>query len=640
MSPSPSLLSTAPRLNMRSPRRWALLLTDFSVLAASFWFAYQLRFDFAVPANNFRSMVTQLPIVLALEFAGLVVAGAQTFVWRYTGLRDLPVFGRAMLFTAVPLLILRVLLPPTFQAWRVPLSVIFINVALAFLGLLGVRVARRMLFESTERRRQDSHQQLRRVLLVGAGRAGILAAREIQNRGDVAVQIIGFVDDDPLKGGMVINGVRVLGTTHELPRLVREHEIQELVITIAEPQSAVVRRVGELAGQLGLRVRKVPGLYELLQGNLEISRFRQVDPEQLLQREPLRLDRDRLDHFLSGKRVLVTGAGGSIGAELARQIVHFRPHSLALVERAENALFEIDRELQARSTDTDISAIVGDIGDPHRVEYLFRELRPEIIVHAAAHKHVPLMESNAAEAVRNNVLATHTLAERAGCSGVETFVLISTDKAVFPTSVMGATKRLAELAIQDLDSRFDTRYVAVRFGNVLGSAGSVLPIFAEQIDAGGPVTVTHPEMRRYFMTVTEAVHLVLEAAAMGEGGEIFVLDMGEPVRIVDLAERMISLHGFVPHVDIALEFSGIRPGEKLFEEIGHDAEELAKTRHPKIFIGRIPPLPPHHVASALDRLRALSTSADHQMVRDLFAEILPEANLGPPKELLEDSTAS
>jgi FlaA1/EpsC-like NDP-sugar epimerase len=363
-----------------------------------------------------------------------------------------------------------------------------------------------------------------------------------------------------------------------------------------------------------------------LQGDV-LSRFRDVSSEDLLERAVVAVDERDLSRFLGGKTVMVTGAGGSIGSELCRQIARHGPSRLLLVERAEGALFNIDRELKGAWPDVPVVPFLADVGDRARMQVLFAGHRPEIVAHAAAHKHVPMMELHPCEAIKNNVLATRVLAELAGDSGVECFILVSSDKAVRPSSVMGASKRFTELVVQELDRRYPTRYVAVRFGNVLGSAGSVIPLFREQIEAGGPVTVTHPDMTRYFMTVPEASSLVLEAAAMGQGGEIFVLDMGQPVKVLDLAKRLIELSGYKPFEDIPIVFTGVRPGEKLFEELSLKGEELAKTRHPKIFIGNIVGPRSEDLAAALARLGAVAEAGSPGEIRDFLNASLREARL-------------
>ena len=610
--------------------RQAQLLVDVGVLIGAFLLAYLLRFDFSIPGGPRTGSSSSSP--------GGAAAGQPALRHRHPflrlALRRASRGGRLRPrggISALPVIVLRFALPVAYQAFRVPLSVTCMDTFLAFGGLLAVRVLRRSLYERVERdtrSRGGGAAPRKPVLLVGAGRAGVLAVREIQGRGDMDIEPIGFVDDDPLKQGMVIHGVKVLGTTDDLPALARQLPVDHVILTIAQADPNHLRRIAEICRRERLRVRTIPGLYELLQGQVAISRFRDVRVEELLGRDPVRLDVGELERFLSDRRVLVTGAGGSIGSELARQIARFSPASLLLLDRAESALFEIDRELRALWPQLDPRPLVADVGDEGRLRRLFAEHRPEVVFHAAAHKHVPLMESHVGEAVRNNVLATRGLGKLAAEAGTEALVLISTDKAVRPTSVMGASKRLAELVIQDLDARYaGTRFLAVRFGNVMGSAGSVLEIFRRQIAEGGPLTVTHPEMTRYFMTIPEAAQLVLQAGAMGEGGEIFVLDMGEPVRIVDLARKMIALSGFAPGREIGIAFTGLRPGEKLAEELGLDDERIAKTRHPKIFIGKLSPYPAETVEQALTALATLVEAGDDGALRTLLSELIPESRL-------------
>lgn len=605
---------------------------DLGVLVAAFVLAYLLRFEFEIPDPWWDRVVIQLPMVVMIQFSTLLLTGIYSFVWRYVGLRELTAFVKAAVVSLLPILALRLTLPPDLQDWKVPLSVIVTDGVLAFGGLLGLRVVRRMLYERSERRRRagdgDGEGTDQRALLVGAGRAGVLAMREIQGRGDLGLEVVGFVDDDPLKQTMMIQGARVLGVTKDLPRLVREHRVEQVVITIADTPREELQRIVGLCDRVGVRVRTIPGLFELLQGKVEISRLRDVEIEDLLDRPPVDLAAGLPGQVFSHHRVLITGAGGSIGSELARQVARLRPTRLSLVERAENALFEIHRELTGLWPDLAVEPLLADVGDEPRMRGIFRASRPDVVLHSAAHKHVPLVEINPIEAVKNNVLATRTLGEVAGQAGCDRFVLVSTDKAVHPTSVMGASKRLAELVVHELDGRHATRYVAVRFGNVMGSAGSVIPIFREQIARGGPVTVTHPEMKRYFMTIPEAASLVLEAGAMGDGGELFILDMGHPVKIVDLARKMIRLSALVPGEDIEIVFTGVRPGEKLFEELEVSGEDIAKTRHPKIFTGRLAGPDADDLRAALDRLEAVAGSGDETEIRHLLSELLPEARLG------------
>ena len=604
-------------------------LLDLSVLSAAFVAAYLLRFEFMLDSESFYKLIVQLPLVLLIQFSCLFLFGVYSFIWRYVGLADLWAFLKAICSAGLLLMAMRLFLPGLLAHWQVPLSIIVMDLVFAFAGVVALRVARRVIYERFERERTSkaSSGDVDSVLLVGAGRAGVMAAKEIQGRGDMGLEILGFVDDDPAKRGAVIQGIKVLGASRDLPRLTRELGISQVVITIAKGSRQEIKRIVGICDSCEVRTRIIPGFYEILDGRVQVSAIRDIEIEDLLGREPVKLEEEQLAGFLRGKTVMVTGAGGSIGSEMARQVARFEPDTLLLVERAEFALFDIDRELRHQYSECRIVPLVADVGDEARMRSLMKSHVPAVVFHAAAHKHVPMMEDNPTEAVRNNMLGTWTLGSVAGECGVEAFVMISTDKAVRPTSIMGASKRAAELVVQELDGRFDTRYVAVRFGNVMGSAGSVIPIFREQIREGGPVTVTHPDMVRYFMTIPEAAQLVLQAGVMGRGGEIFILDMGEPVRILDLARDMITLSGFKPYEDIDIEFSGIRPGEKLFEELQTVGENISKTRHPKIFIGKIAAYPSERIAVALEEGRAVVENDDERGAYRLLTELLPEAAL-------------
>ncbi len=628
----------------RHLRREVQYILDLAILVAAFALAYLLRFDFQIPPGQIASALVQAPMVVLFEFGAIVLLGIYQFVWRYIGMAEIQAFLRAGFYSALPLVLLRLGLPSAFDQWRVPLSIIFINGVIAFGGLLGIRVLRRGLYERYERSRRLRRGHERRpkpVLLVGAGRSGLLAVREIRGRGDTDIEPVGFVDDDATKLGTVIHGLKVLGTTADLPQLARKLAVEQAVITLDEADASTIRRLVQACDRGGLRARIIPGYSEILQGQVSITRFRDVQIEDLLGRDTVRLDEEEVRRFLTGRGVLLTGAGGSIGSELARQIARFTPHRLLLAERAEGALFEIDRELRELWPGLAVEPLIADVGDERRMAAIFERWRPQVVIHAAAHKHVPLMESNAAEAVKNNVLATATIGRLAGDAGVDAFVLVSSDKAVRPVSMMGATKRCAELVVQDLDARYPAaRFLAVRFGNVMGSAGSVVPIFRRQIARGGPVTVTHPDATRFFMTVGEATQLVLEAGAIGEGGAIMILDMGEPVRIVDLARDMIRLSGYKPYEEIPIQFTGLRPGEKLAEELGTSGEDIRVTRHPKIFAGRLAALPPETVAVWLERLVTLCRQGRDEEIRTALDELLPEAALAAPRAPAADSAAS
>jgi len=604
---------------------------DVTILAAAFVLAYLIRFEFHLDATYGTWLLRQLPVVLLFQLSALLLSGVHAFIWRYVGLSEGKVFLRAIVLATIPLIALRLALPESLQDFRIPLSVILIDAVLALGGVLSLRVLRRVLWEQGERETKRTPEIARkRVLLVGAGRAGVLALREIQGRGESELDVRGFLDDDRGKLDSVIQGVRVLGSTTELPGLARRLAIDEVVITIARAPRQQIRKIVEICESIPLKVRIMPGIWEILQGNVQVSEVRDVEIEDLLGRDPVKLDEEELRRFLLGRTVMVTGAGGSIGSELARQVARLGPRQLLLLERAEFALFDIDREIRRQAPDLPVAALVADVGERRRMEEIFGRFRPQIVVHAAAHKHVPLMEENPTEAVRNNVLATATLGQLAGESGVEVFILISTDKAVRPTSIMGASKRVAELVVQSFDRRWPTRFLAVRFGNVLGSTGSVIPIFREQIRRGGPVTITHPEMVRFFMTIPEASQLVLQASSMGRGGEIFVLDMGEPVRIVDLARDMIHLSGLKPGEDIDIVYTGIRPGEKLYEEFATQEEGVTQTAHPKIFQGRIVPVSADVISTGLERLARLVDAGDENGIRDCLANLILDSQLKQP----------
>ena len=606
-------------------------MLDLTVLVGALGLSYLLRFDFQIPRNYLHHMVVQLPFVVLLQFVALSIVGGRNFIWRYAGIAHIKLFIYGALTSTAVIGLMRLLLPDSYQAWRVPLSINFMDSALAFGGTFGLRILRRSVYEYQKRRGQwmgSSRSKQQAVLLIGAGQAGVLAANEIKGRGDLNLDIKGFVDDDPAKlGRAVVQRHKVVGTTRDLPRLVQRLEIDHVVITISEASRQDIKRIVKICEEIPIKVKIIAGLYEMIGGRVQISSIRDVQIEDLLGREPVQLDVDSISRELAGKTVMVTGAGGSIGSELARQVIRFSPAKLLLVERAEFALFHIERSLRDLDAAGSIVPLVADVGDVSRMRSIFEKYLPQVVIHAAAHKHVPLMETNPTEAVQNNVLNTRFLCELSAEFRAEAFVLVSTDKAVRPTSVMGASKRIAELVVQDTGRHCATRVVAVRFGNVIGSNGSAVPIFQEQIRKGGPLTITDRRMQRYFMTIPEAAQLVLQASAIGKGGEVFILHMGEPVRILELAEALISLSGLKPHVDIEIVETGIRPGEKLYEELTFESEATQPTSHPKIFISKIATLETAAIEKALVRLHELTQNRDEEELRRFMNELLPEASL-------------
>ncbi|MGH9947381.1 MAG: polysaccharide biosynthesis protein [Pyrinomonadaceae bacterium] len=606
--------------------RFLQFLLETVFLVGAFVLAYQLRFDFSVPTSEVGKFFIQLPIVVLLQVLALRFFGAHRFIWRYTSTQDARSIGAALVSVSLLLLIARSIHPFFPALVIVPISIVILDLIVSFVGVLGIRMMRREIYERSSRSTKDQSPK-KSVIFVGAGQAGVMTLAEVKRRGDIDIDVKAFVDDDVSKHGAIINGVKVAGGIEDLPNLVKMHKIDHVIISIAQASRSEFQKILKVCQQIPIKVRTIPGLYELLQGNVTVSRIREIEVEDLLGRAPVALEPDSINRFLKHKIVMVTGAGGSIGSELVRQLGKCGTNKLILVERSEPALFHIEQEIANLLPDAEVIPVIADICDSERMENLFARFKPHVVFHAAAHKHVPLMERNASEALKNNVLGTKLVAELAGRHKAEAFVLISTDKAVFPTSVMGASKRLAELVIQHMDREYDTRFLAVRFGNVIGSNGSVIPTFREQIKRGGPVTVTDPEMRRYFMTIPEATQLVLQAGAIGNGGEILILDMGEPVKILDLARETIRLSGLTPDIDIQIKFVGVRPGEKLSEVLESDAERLEKTTHPKIFLGKIASMPSHSMRDILFEIPELCASEDELRIRHFLNASLSDANV-------------
>lgn len=612
-------------------RRPTQFVADVVILCAAFFVAYLPAVNVQLGEFYVDVVMRQLPFVVLVQFSSLFLVGAYSILWRYISIEDLKVFLKGAVISGAILTAFRFLITfSDFNLWQVPVSVILIDTVLAFGGLLGLRVMRRFFYEFGEKNKAftGKHRPKRNAaLLVGAGRMGATLVKELSGRRDAELEIRGLVDDDPRKRGGSVSGYKILGTTNDIPRLVDELNIKQIVIALDAARGMEIRRIMDICSAIPVRARIVPSLNEIATGRVSVSRLRDVQIEDLLGREPVKLDDKNLHDFLTGRTVMVTGAGGSIGSELVRQIITYGPKCLLLVERAEFFLFQIGREL-SEMQGVEFVPLIADVGDEPRMREILETYRPEVIFHAAAHKHVPLMEVNAVEAIKNNVLATRCVANLAGTYGARDFVLISTDKAVNPTSVMGASKRIAEIVVQGLNQQYETNYVAVRFGNVLGSAGSVVPIFREQIQKGEAITVTDKEMTRYFMTIPEASQLVLQAGALGTGGEIFILDMGEPVKIVNLAEDMIRLSGLTPYEDIDIVFTGVRKGEKLFEELEITGENLDRTNHPKIFIGKIAKYTNDEVEQIVSNFRSAVEESDEPRIRQLFNEVLPEAQIG------------
>ncbi|ABB31573.2 NAD-dependent nucleoside diphosphate-sugar epimerase/dehydratase [Geobacter metallireducens GS-15] len=561
---------------MLSQRRLMVFALDTASIAASFLLAFLLRFDFTFPPLYHEIIKDGLLVVLLVKPLVFLFSGMYRSIWKYASLQDgIEIFKVVTLSTLITSFVLFFL----HDTSAMPRSIYVLDWVLLFAMVSTSRLLWRVYRETYIIPRYHTGK---RTLIVGAGEAGNLLLKEIRKQKNPANQVIGFLDDDPAKQGMRLGGIPVMGDLGRLRAAIRKHRIEEVIIAIATAQGALTRQVVSCCKETKVRFKTLPGIKDIIDGTVSISQIKDVEIEDILGREPVKLDLETIRGYLTNKRVLVTGAAGSIGSEICRQVAAFSPYKLLLFESAETPLYQIEKELTASHPDLRIIPVIGDVRDQARVEMVFDEFQPEVVFHAAAYKHVPMMEYNPVEAVTNNIGGTRTLANAAHRFGVKNFVMISTDKAVNPTNIMGASKRVAEMYVQGLARKSRTNFTTVRFGNVLGSNGSVIPLFKEQIKAGGPVTVTDPKVIRYFMTIPEACQLVLQAGCIGNGGEIFVLDMGEPVRILDLAEELIRLSGFVPHEEIDIVFTGLRPGEKLFEELLIDGEGIKPTRHGKI----------------------------------------------------------
>jgi len=625
---NPAVSQSAPNILLRFRR-------PLIVLAHLVVFAVSLLLSFLVASNmqiRVEWLVGQYPtllvFVLVIKTVIFGLFNQYRGWWRYVGISDLTGIVRASLVSTMlifGLWVAGLYIAPVRKGisnvFDISQAVFVVDMFCTILLLAGLRMAIRLYYE--EFRTVESGRS-KRFLIVGAGNTGESLLREIHRMTVAEYEVIGFIDDDPAKQGIRIHDIPVLGTVEQLAEICTEKNIEEVAIAMPSATVQQRRRVVQVCQGTKVRFRTVPSMTDIASGRFRVSQIRDVDINDLLGREAIQLDTDLIEAFIKGKTILVTGAGGSIGSEMCRQICHFKPKLLLLVEQAENPLFYIEQELREKFSDITMTAVVCDITDQNRVEGIFDKYRPEVIIHAAAHKHVPLMEGNPGEAIKNNVVGSRTVADAADKFGAGSFVMISTDKAVNPTSIMGSSKRVAELYVQDLNRTSKTHFVTVRFGNVLGSEGSVVPIFKKQIAQGGPLTVTHPDMKRYFMTIPEASQLVLQAASMGKGGEIFVLDMGEPVKIVDLARELITLSGFRPGEDIEIAFTGLRPGEKLFEELSIKGEDMQETRHPKIGIWKNIPMDRDRLRAKIAELVALAKIGEHAGIVAKIKELVPE----------------
>lgn len=563
-------------------RKYILMIADIMIIVGAFFFAIILQKEFLINSTDISAFKTYIPFFILIYLLSFIVLSMYKNMWVYAGLGEYINIMYANILAYFGVVIL-----DQVQAYPISTSTIIIGAVFVFIGTEGIRIAYRVIMNKTKLGIIQKPEVRTNTLIIGAGMAGKLLIQEINNNSNLNYEIMGLIDDNRAKLHQSISGVSVLGTTEDLPRLVNELGIAEVIFAIPSLSGEQKKRILNILNETKVRMKTLPNISDIINKGIDISTIRDVEITDLLGRKEIELDLTSMTQYIDGKVVLVTGGGGSIGSELCRQIAGFRPKQLIIFDIYENNAYDIQLELLHNFPQLNLVTLIGSVRDRKKVFEVFQTYKPDLVFHAAAHKHVPLMETSPKEAVKNNVFGTLNLVQAADANKTDRFVLISTDKAVNPTNIMGATKRLCEMIIQTYNqSSKHTRYVAVRFGNVLGSNGSVIPLFKRQIKEGGPVTVTHREITRYFMTIPEAVKLVLTAGSFASGGEIFVLDMGEPVKIYDLAKNLIRLSGYEPDVDIKMKVTGLRPGEKLYEELLMSEEGLTKTKSSLIFIGK------------------------------------------------------
>jgi FlaA1/EpsC-like NDP-sugar epimerase len=599
-----------------------LLVIDTLLITFSVYIAYLLRFDFMI-RPEFKSTFTYvIPVFIALVLISFHLFKIYKRIWQYASVGDLfAILKGTFLATGAFFLLHHEIIHRNHPELVVPRSIYPLFIIICFLAVGGSRVVWRLV--------RDSYGQLlphhRKVLIIGAGEAGVMVVKELRRMRSEQYPVA-FIDDNVQKQNFEVMGIKVVGTRDDIAKVVNQFKIDEIIVAIPTASRVEISEVINICKLTGCQIKIVPRVNDLINGNLSINMLRSVSVEDLLGREPVQLDLHSISDYLSDHIVLVSGAGGSIGSELCRQISQFKPRKLLLLGHGENSIYEVEIELRKNHPDLSIEPIIADVQDKQRLMNVFAQYRPQVVFHAAAHKHVPMMERNPSEAVKNNIIGTRNISECAHEFASERFVMVSTDKAVNPTNVMGATKRAAEMIVQSLNQVSQTRFASVRFGNVLGSRGSVVPLFKRQIEEGGPVTVTHPEMTRYFMTIPEAVQLVIQTGALASGGEVFILDMGKPVKIVDLAFDLIRLSGLEPNKDIEIAYSGIRPGEKLFEELLTSEEGAAGTKHDRIYVGKPPHAPYEDIKRMLHQFESLvlkNEQVSQAEVKQLLEQWIP-----------------
>ena len=602
---------------------YLMLSADAVLVALAYGLSFLVRFEWAIPSQSLVNLKTILPFIIPLKLLCFFIFGLYRGMWRYTSLVDIKRTLNATAFSSM-IIVLTILFLYRFQGYS--RSVFVLDFVFTFLLVGGVRVLVRMVFAGDHSFPRifyhHSESSTRRMLIIGAGDAGEKVLREILERDSISIKPVGFLDDDPVKFGKAIHCVPVLGKTSDIGRI--KCDFDEILIAIPSVRGEAMRRLVDICEATGKPFRTVPGIWELVEGRVSVKSIRKIHLEDLLERDEIHLNQEEIREYIKDKRVMITGAGGSIGSELVRQVGRFHPQALALIDFSEENLFRIEGECTQRFGFVPTSGFLVDVKNRESACRAFRKFAPDIVFHAAAYKHVPMQEMHPWEAVLNNISGTRNVVDAAIENRVQRFVLVSTDKAVRPCNVMGATKRVAEMLVECMNGSAVTRFMAVRFGNVLWSSGSAIPLFQKQIAKGMPVTVTHPDMTRYFMSIPEASQLILQAGAMGQGSEIFILDMGKPMRIVDLARDLIRLNGLEPDKDIPIQFIGLRPGEKLYEELITEGEGIVATNHEKILVLHANKNHRDILNDQIDELLSIATTYDAAAIKEKLCEIVPE----------------
>ena len=613
----------------RWQRIFIIVLMDLVCITASFFAALLVRYEFsfsAIPVEYMAFASTMIVPWMALSVACFTIFGLYKSIWSFVSIDEMFRIILAYIFLSVVCLVIILVMPR-----EMPRSFYFLGMLFSFVCTVGIRFSYRFLrqlqIEFSSRR---SPRSVKNVMIIGAGEAGRALIREIGNRKLVNHKVVCMIDDNAGKKHRILEGIPIVGGREDIPDAVKKYNVKKIIYAIPTSDGQTKKEILDICSTTGCEIQVIPGMYQLVSGEVSVDNLRDVEVQDLLGRDPVKVNWNEIGKYITGKRVMVTGGGGSIGSELCRQIAKNNPEELVIFDIYENNAYDIQLELKRKYPYLKLTVLIGSVRNTARVESVVETYRPQIVFHAAAHKHVPLMEDSPHEAIKNNVMGTFKMARAAAKHGVSKFVLISTDKAVNPTNIMGASKRLCEMVVQMMERRSETEFVAVRFGNVLGSNGSVIPLFKKQIAAGGPVTVTHPDITRFFMTIPEAVSLVLQAGFYAKGGEIFVLDMGQPVRIADMARNLIRLSGFEPDVDIKVEYTGLRPGEKLYEELLMAEEGLQETDNKMIHIGKPIIMDDELFLEQLKQLDQASKNEDSD-IKQLVAQIVPTYRYNPQK---------